>query len=159
MSNFTFQLACTKDLPEIMAIYHSLIGTSGCTWSLDYPNAEIASEDIENRRLYILRQDAKIVAVASAGAWGDWDHLPWTPQNPCDLARIGVAPAMQGQGIGTLMLRHIIAEMNRQGFDGMKFVVSKTNPAALALYDKNGFERCGETVAFGIDWYCYQMVF
>ena len=57
------------------------------------------------------------------------------------------------------MLRHVIAEMKRQGYDGMKFVVSKTNPFALAMYDKNGFERCGETVAFGIEWYCYQMVF
>jgi ribosomal protein S18 acetylase RimI-like enzyme len=38
-------------------------------------------------------------------------------------------------------------------------LVSKTNNAALALYEKNGFERCGEVFRFGIDFYCYQITF
>ena len=38
-------------------------------------------------------------------------------------------------------------------------LVSKTNPAALALYEKNGFERRGETFMYDIDFYCYQIDF
>jgi ribosomal protein S18 acetylase RimI-like enzyme len=34
-------------------------------------------------------------------------------------------------------------------------LVSKTNTAALALYDKNGFERCGEVF---ISMICYEML-
>ena len=38
-------------------------------------------------------------------------------------------------------------------------IVSKNNPAALALYNKNGLEMCGETFMYDIDFYSYQMLF
>ena len=160
MNGYKFQLADHDDIPEILRIYHSVIGTPGCTWSLDYPNSEIAEDDIKNGWLYTLKKHDKIFAVASAGKFDDWAHLQeWKPQNPCELARIGVNPEFQNQGVGTIILQHVIIAMKEKGFDGMRFIVSKTNPAALALYDKNGFERCGEAFIFDIDWYCYQMVF
>ena len=160
MNDYTFQLAKHNEISEIINIYHSVIGTPGCTWSLDYPNRETAEDDIANDWLYTLKKDNKIIAVASAGKFDDWAHLQeWKPKNPCEMARIGVNPAMQNQGLGTIILQNTIAAMKEQGFDGMRFIVSKTNPAALALYDKNGFERCGETFVFDRDWYCYQMVF
>ena len=160
MDGYEFGLANYNEIPEIVSIYHSLIGTPGCTWSLDYPNEETAEDDIKNNWLYTLKMNDKIIAVASAGKFDDWEHLmQWKPKNPCELARIGVNPAFQKQGIGTIILQYVIKEMKEQGFGGMRFIVSKTNPAALALYDKNGFERCGEAIIFDIDWFCYQMVF
>jgi ribosomal protein S18 acetylase RimI-like enzyme len=87
------------------------------------------------------------------------DHLYWGPKNPCELARIGVIPTMQKQGVGTIILQNVINAMKKKGFDGIRMIVSKTNPAALALYDKNGFVMCGKTVMFGMDFYCYQMNF
>jgi len=160
MDSYTFGLANHDEIPEIVSIYHSLVGTPGCTWGLDYPNEETAEDDIKNNWLYTLKMNDKIIAVASAGKFDDWEHLmQWKPKNPCELARIGVNPAFQKQGIGTIILQYVIKEMKKQGFDGMRFIVSKTNPAALALYDKNGFERCGEAIIFDIDWFCYQMVF
>ena len=160
MDDYTFQLANYDEIPKIVSIYHSLVGTPGCTWSLDYPNIETAEDDIKNNWLYTLKKHDKIIAVASAGKFDDWEHLmQWKPKNACELARIGVNPSFKKQGIGTIILQHIIAEMKKQGFDGMRFIVSKTNPAALALYDKNGFERCGEAFVFDRDWFCYQMVF
>ena len=159
MNEYTFQLASHDEIPEIINIYHSLVGTPGCTWDLTYPSKETAEEDIKNNWLYTLKKQEKIVAVASAGKFDDWEHLQWKPKNPCELARIGVNPAFQKQGIGTIILQNIVEAMKKQGFDGMRFMVSKTNPAALALYDKAGFERCGETVFSENDWYCYQMVF
>ena len=159
MDGYTFQLANRDEIPEIVRIYHSLVGTPGCTWNLDYPNEETAEDDIHNNWLYTLKQCDKIIAVASVGDFGDWKDLQWKPKKPCELARIGVNPAFQKQGVGTIILQHTIRVAKEQGFDGMRFIVSKTNPAALALYDKNGFERCGETIQFDMDWYCYQMVF
>jgi ribosomal protein S18 acetylase RimI-like enzyme len=80
-------------------------------------------------------------------------------ERPCDLARIGVLPNMQKRGIGTAILKNVINAVKERGFDGIRMLVSKTNPAALAMYDKNGFSRCGETFMYGIDFYCYEMVF
>ena len=160
MNNYKFQLANHNDISEIVSIYHSLVGTPGCTWDLDYPSKETAKDDIENEALYVLKKDNKIIAVATAtGNYSELNHLQWSLQNPSELYRIGVNPELHGQGIGSIILQNIIKAMKEKGFDGIRQIVSKTNPAALALYDKNGFERYGETVMFEREWYCYQIKF
>lgn len=159
MNDNEFQLANHNEILEIVNIYHSLIGTPGCTWDLDYPNRETAEDDIKNNWLYTLKKHNKIIAVASAGDFNELADLRWKPKKPCELARIGVSPAFQKQGVGTIMLQQIIKVAKEKGFDGIRMLVSKTNFAALALYAKNGFERCGEVFRFDIDFYCYQMKF
>jgi ribosomal protein S18 acetylase RimI-like enzyme len=159
MDSYTFLMATYDDIPEIVNIYHSLIGTPGCTWSLDYPNRETAEYDIKNNWLYVLKMNNKIIATVSAGEFNELGHLQWTLKRPCELARIGVMPTMQKQGIGTIILQNIIKSMKEKGFDGIRILVSKTNPAALALYHKNGFEKRGEVFMFDIDFYCYQLKF
>ena len=159
MDNYSFLLASDEDIPEIVRIYQSLIGTPGCTWDSDYPNRTTAESDLESASLYVLKQNGSIIAVASAGDFNELGHLQWTPEKPCELARIGVVPMMKKQGIGTIILQQIMKTVKDKGYDGISMIVSKTNPAALALYEKNGFERCGETFMFDHDFYCYQMKF
>ncbi|MBH1942583.1 GNAT family N-acetyltransferase [Mobilitalea sibirica] len=159
MSNYEFQLANHDDIPEIVSIYYSLIGTPGCTWNMDYPSKETAENDINNDWLYTLKKHDKIIAVASIGDFNELRDLHWKPKKPCELARIGVNPEFQKQGIGTMLLQNIIKTAKEKGYDGIRMLVSKTNSAALALYDKNGFERCGEVFRFDIDFYCYQITF
>jgi len=159
MDDYIFSPARYDDVPEIVAIYHACVGTPGCTWDDEYPSRESAESDIGSESLYILKKDEQIVAVASAGDFDELGDLVWTPKRPCELARIGVIPSMQGRGIGTVILEHIMKAMRKKGFDGIRMLVSKTNPAALALYEKNGFERCGEVFRFDIDFYCYQIAF
>ncbi len=145
------------DILEIAEIYSSLVGTPGCTWGDDYPSAQTAKEDIACGSLYILKDVGRIIAVASMGAFDELGHYDWASQNPCELARIGVMPQMQSRGIGSLMLKKVMDAARARGFDGMRFLVSKTNPAALAMYEKNGFERCGEAHEYDIDFYRYQI--
>lgn len=159
MSYYEFQLANHDDIPEIVSIYHSLIGIPGCTWNLDYPSKETAENDINNNWLYTLKKHDKIVAVASAGDINELRDLQWKLKKPCELARIGVNPEFQKQGVGTIILQNIIRTAKDKGYDGIRMLVSKMNPAALGLYDKNGFERCGEVFKFDIDFYCYQIIF
>lgn len=159
MDGYEFLLAEYDDTPEIVNIYQSLVGTPGCTWDSDYPSRESAESDVENKSLYILKKNGGIIAVASAGNFDELEHLQWAPKKPCELARIGVKPAYQKQGIGTLILQNVIKTMKEKGFDGIIMLVSKNNPAALAMYDKNGFEKCGEVFMYDIDFYCYQLKF
>lgn len=126
---------------------------------MEYPSKESAKADIEGESLYVLKKNGEIIAVASAGGFDELGHLQWTPEKPCELARIGVVPRLQSKGIGTLILQNVIHATRKKGFDGIQMLVSKTNPAALALYEKNGFERCGETFMYGTDFYCYQIKF
>lgn len=159
MSDYEFQLANHEDIYEIVSIYHRLVGTPGCTWDLDYPSQETAENDIKNNWLYTLKKHGKIVAVASVGDIDELRDLQWTPKNPCELARIGVDPSFQKQGMGTMILKNILRIAKEKGYDGITMLVSKTNMAALALYDKNGFEKCGEVFKFDIDFYCYEITF
>jgi|GEM_PF-973101 len=156
---FSQVIATHDDIPEIVSLYRSLIGTPGCTWGEDYPNKETAEHDINNGWLYALKKQDRIVTVVSIGDFGELSDLKWKPKNPCELARIGVRPELQKQGIGTLLLQHCFEIAKNKGFDGIRILVAKTNTAALALYEKNGFERCGEVFRFGIDFYCYQITF
>ncbi|WP_312632494.1 GNAT family N-acetyltransferase, partial [Mammaliicoccus sciuri] len=69
--------------------------------------------------------------------------MHWKPKKPCDLARIGVKPAFQKQGIGTFILQNIIKTAKEKGYDGIRMLGSTTNSAALALCDTSGCERGG----------------
>ena len=157
---YRFNLANQDEADEIFKLYHSLIGTPGCTWNLDYPNKEIVQTDIDKKSLYTLRDSENMLAsVAFAGKSDELDSLCWSLNNPCDLARIGVASMFQRQGIGTIILKKVITVAKARGFDGIRMLVSKSNPSALALYDKNGFIKCGEAFMFEIDFHCYEMIF
>ena len=159
MNEYDFSLAKESDIPKILKLYRSLIGTSGCTWSIDYPDAEIVKFDVKNDSLYILKENGVIIAVASAGLTDELNHLQWSLEKPCELARIGVRATLQKRGIGTIILKNVIEAVKERDFDGIIMLVSKTNPSALALYDKNGFERLSEVMMYGINFYCYQMKF
>lgn len=158
MNDYAFSLAKHEDIQGIYDLYQSLIGTPGCTWNLDYPSSENVIEDIERQSLYVLKDNNKVIAAAFAGHDDELQNLEWRMNNPCDIARVGVSIEKQNLGIGTLILQNVIAAVKDRGFDGIRMMVSKTNPSALALYDKNGFKRCGETVMYDIDFFCYELL-
>ena len=159
MAEYTFTLAQPCDIPEIMRLYGSIVGTPDCTWSDDYPRLENVESDIAAQSLYILKDGATIISAAFAGACDELAEFHWQCENPCELARIGVVLSMQGCGIGSLMLKNVISAVKKRGFDGIRMLVSRNNPAALAMYDKNGFTRLDEIRMFDIDFYRYEMRF
>ena len=108
LDGYEFVLAERADIPEIVEIYHSLVGTPGCTWDYDYPSRKTAELDVGSNSLYALKKHGRIVAVASMGDFQELGHLQWSPEKPCELARIGVLPTMQKRGIGSVILQKII---------------------------------------------------
>ena len=48
-------------------------------------------------------------------------------------------PAARGQGVGTALLKAIIAEGRRRGYAEVRLDVIDTNPRATALYERIGF--------------------
>lgn len=163
MGKYVFSLAAQDEASKILKIYQDLIGIPGCHWNIYYPDKEIVESDIKNGWLYTLKDDDKILGVVSAGPLNppdqDMGHLTWELENPCLLGRLAVVRELLGQGIGTIVLEHTIKLAKGKGFDGIVMLVGKTNTAALALYNKYGFEICGETHMYDHDYYCYQMRF
>lgn len=158
--NLIFETATPQDLPEVMALYRSLVGTPGCTWDAEYPGEEMVAADIDAQELYLLRQPGgAIVAAAFAGTNDELAALPWRAAHPCDLARVGVLQSWQNRGLAAALLRQLLPAMQQKGFDGARLLVSRHNPAAIALYEKTGFHLCGEVTMYGIDFLCYELLF
>jgi mycothiol synthase len=57
---------------------------------------------------------------------------------------IGVLPAWRGRGLGRELLRWGVAHVREQGAVLVKLAVEAENELALALYERNGFERAIE---------------
>ena len=48
-----------------------------------------------------------------------------------------------GIGIGDILMKHCIEQAKESGYEQIELDVVTTNTAAIALYEKHGFERCG----------------
>lgn len=159
-AEITIRRALPEELEAAMKIYRTLIGTEGCTWDEGYPDRETVLAGIKSGGLYFAELDGKIAACAFCGE--DDEDLKslsgWSGEikNPCFFARIGVLPEYQGRKIASALLGFFLRTMPGAGFDGMHFLVSRTNFPALALYAKFGFENAGECEMFGEQWYMYE---
>lgn len=152
-----FIKAASKDAEEILAFYHSFIGTEGCTWDEGYPAMEHIRMDIEKENLFLVRDEQGIVAAISIDSDAQVDAIDkWTIPNSREAARLAVRKDMQGKGIARDMLQLLMAELKRRGYEGIHFLVSPGNPAALASYRKLMFENRGLVNLYGHDWYCYE---
>jgi ribosomal protein S18 acetylase RimI-like enzyme len=56
------------------------------------------------------------------------------------LPLIGVDPARQGSGLGSILLRHALARSDR---DGVPAYLESSNPRNIGLYERHGFVRLG----------------
>lgn len=57
-----------------------------------------------------------------------------------------VEPEWQSQGIGTALMAHLEQVARDRGFSIIELLVAKDNDRARALYDRLGYELCGEAV-------------
>lgn len=155
---------CMKKVPladkaDVLLLYSSLIGTDGCTWSAEYPNAEDVEKDIREQALYGLYCGGRLLAAAAAPEEEDWMHLAcWDEKvrKPCGLARLGVAAEHQNLGLAKMLVAHVEQDVPKRGFDGVRLLVSDENIHAIGLYDAMGYACCGKASLYGMDWLCYE---
>lgn len=162
MSAYSFAAVAASEADEILAFYHSLTGTPGCTWDESYPDMEIVQFDLQQNAAYCLRDTAgKIAAAASVGAFGELDDLLWPGalQKPWELARVGVRRDLQGRGLGAQIVRACMDLAKQKGCDGLRLLVACQNDAAQALYRKSGFVQCAKVHRYGHDFNALQLIF
>ncbi len=160
VQEFRFGLAKEEDRIEIMNLYRSMIGVKGCTWSEEYPNMELLNRDIENKNQFCMKNDTdNIIAAIVIDEDEEVRKLPfWNPdyKKAGELARLAVRQDYQNQGIAVKLIRETAKIMRGRGYDAIHFLVSRSNPAALASYQKLNLYLAGETDLFGGNWLCYE---
>lgn len=155
-----FFQATQEDKEEIMALYHGMIGTPGCTWSMDYPGEEDFDADAARGQIYCMKNpEGKIISVISIDDDASADALPGWDKNakkPGELARLAVAKEYQNRGLARRMILAAVKQMEKQGYDYVHYLVSPSNPAALASYAPLGFKLAGRANLYEHDWLLYE---
>lgn len=97
-------------------------------WTREMLERELRHSDVA--RVYALRlPDGAIAAFCTC--WIIFDEL--------HVNTIAVAPARRRQGLGLLLMRHVLAEAARAGAERATLEVRRSNEAALRLYEQLGF--------------------
>lgn len=160
MYGLKFTVALPEDADAIMELYKSMIGKEGCTWSESYPSVEILISDIKKRNQFCMKDnDGNIVAAIAIDEDEAVERLKvWSRKykKAGELARLAVREGFQNRGIAKEIIGYVRKEMAVRGYDGIRFLASKANPAALACYKKMDVEIAGETFLYETDWWCYE---
>lgn len=156
----TLEHATSADADEILVLYRSQIGQGTSDWDEIYPDMECITHDLAENVLYIWRESGRIGAAASLHATDDLDELDcWTPAHSCIPSRLCVARDLQGRHIAESVINALYAIARSQGYTAMRLLCSKTNSAAIRLYERMGFAVRGECNMYEIDFFCFEKLF
>ena len=133
-SSCSFRAAVEADLPFLVALRMA-------TMTPHLERQGLAIDDDEHRQRAAFRLDAAAIVECDALAVGVikllQDGTTWT------IEQFQIAPGHQGRGLGTTVLRALIADARASGAL-LRLSVLKRNPAAR-LYARLGFRTLSET--------------
>jgi [ribosomal protein S18]-alanine N-acetyltransferase len=116
------------DVEAVQALDAELFGVTA--WSAAMFWSELAAGE---SRWYVVAETAEGALAGYAGLL--------VGGSEADVQTLGVAPAQQGRGVGTLLLRALTAEAVRRGATSLLLEVRADNATAIGLYTREGFER------------------
>lgn len=147
-----------EELPQVLKLYRSVIGSPGCTWDVFYPNEMTLQEDFASGNLYVLDNGKQLIGAGSVVPENELDDLTFwgISKNAREIARIVVAPIHQGKGYGKQLVSKLCKRMGEAGCEAVHLLAATQNPAACRLYERVGFRRKGKCNRYGHDYYAYE---
>ncbi|MCR8631295.1 GNAT family N-acetyltransferase [Paenibacillus radicis (ex Xue et al. 2023)] len=117
-------------------------------WKWLYPNRSTHKTDIKNGTMYGIKENNSYVAAITLDDLQSekYKTLNWKDNEgkACCIHRLAVHPKQQGRGLGKKLLHYAEHLAHNQGYTSVRIDVYQTNAAAVALYEKNGYEKVGE---------------
>jgi ribosomal protein S18 acetylase RimI-like enzyme len=110
---------------------------------VNQPELQVYIESFGNNRgdiCFVEELDGRIVGAAWTRLMDDYGHI----KDNCPSWAISLYKEYRGQGIGTALMRAVLGELKRQGYQQTSLSVQKENPA-WHLYKRMGFEIIKET--------------
>ncbi|HWD21645.1 MAG TPA: GNAT family N-acetyltransferase [Burkholderiales bacterium] len=135
-----FGPARREDLPQLVALLGILFSQESEFAPDDAKQASALEKILSDEtvgRIYVAREGGQVVAMATllytiSTAEGGMAAL---------LEDVVVQPGHRGRGIGSGLLRHVLAEARKQGALRVTLLTDAQNERAQRLYSKLGFER------------------
>ena len=164
-----FIKADIKDLEEISRLYDAVCDYL-CThqnypgWIKGvYPTGEDAKAGIEERSLYVAKEQNKIVGalILRHKPEEGYKNVAWASQSDYEkiyvVYTLAVHPDQMGLGIGEKLLDFAEEVARKEGCVSLRLDVVKGNLPAENLYRKCGYQYVGTTSlgyeAYGLPWY------
>ncbi|MEA4893662.1 MAG: GNAT family N-acetyltransferase [Oscillospiraceae bacterium] len=146
-----FRRASGSELEEVFRVFGDAIAEMDRNgipqWDELYPDRAILAEDISKNELFIGMIGGEIACVFVINSECDEEYKNGAWQYPGAsfrvIHRLCVNPRFQNRGIGAQTMRHIEAELKKEGVESIRFDAFTRNPYALRLYDKLGYARVG----------------
>jgi diamine N-acetyltransferase len=136
--------------PLLEADIPALVTLARDTWFKHYPSI-ITTAQIEYMLAQRYGDDVIRAQLADPGVW--WDKLLLDgelaafaqyersdPPGTLKIDKLYARHELRGQGLGSMLLRHIEHEARAMGCSRLKLQVNKNNVSAIGAYRKNGFE-------------------
>ena len=150
MAGTTIRDSLDHDIPAIVAIYGHWVIHGLASFELDPPDAA----EMARRRAAILgagypylvaERQGRILGYAYASAYRTRPAYRFAVENS-----VYAAPDAGGRGVGSALLRALVARCTAQGFRLMVAVIGDSaNTPSIALHARAGFTRAGLLPAIG----------
>ena len=158
--------ATVADLPALLALVRRVVplmqASGNFQWSADYPNAEVFTNDIARRQLWVAELDGAVAGVAALTQDQDAEYAQadWDVTVPALVThRLAVDPAAQGRGVALALMAEAEKQAVGQGLPVLRVDTNSENTATQRLFPKLGYRFAGEiTLAFrpGLRFFCYE---
>ncbi len=133
-----------QDIPEIAAIYahHVLVGTG--TFEIDPPSLS----DMADRRADVLAKGLPYLVAVDGSTVLGFAYCNWFKPRPAYRFSaedsIYLAPAVQGQGLGRVLLTELAVQAERSGVRKLIAVIGDSdNTGSVAVHRSVGFRPVG----------------
>ena len=110
-------------------------GAEGLPFTVEQEADFIRAHLGESKSILLIAKDGDVIVGN-----GSLDVLPRRMYHRAELG-ISVLRGYWGKGIGTMLLRELIAHGKKEGLDGISLEVRTDNTRAISLYNKFGFEK------------------
>ena len=154
-------IAGKDDLQQVIDLYHKVADTMEAGgldqwhWGI-YPRADILEEDVRLKRMWVEKENDRIVACVMIDTDVDevYQSVNWLyGVRPGLFHRLAVLPGYQGQGLGNQVLDEVESILRARGCDSLRCDTNASNQRAIHVYENRGMRRCGQ-----ITWVGHAMV-
>lgn len=162
-----FRMARMNDLPAVLALYAGAVRNMRKhgveQWDEIYPDRGILEKDIAAGEMLLLAEREKILSavVLNGEQAEEYGSVPWlfTKEAPVAVIhRLCVDAGQQGNGVGGKTLRLCEEYLRAKGIRCIRLDAFPQNPAAIRLYETEGYRRAGQVFFRKGLFYCYEKV-
>jgi len=141
MAQVTIRAARENDLPQILDIYNEAILNTTAVYdytahTLPMRQAWFAAKQADGFPVLVAELEGQVAGFASLGTFRHWDAYRYTAENS-----LYVASSYRGQGVGQLLLTHLLATAQAMNLHAIVAGIDADNQVSLHLHRKHGFQE------------------